>query len=302
MIGEKSELKTTVLGKACHLVVANASGKGQDHLDIALAELQRLELKFSSYQASSVVSQINQRAGSTTFTELDPESRSLFQYVDAVWSESRHLFDPTTRVLSDCYATGLQGQELLSQLGERLPLVGWSRLEFNEQGVRLPEPGMAIDLNTCIRPYALDRTRRLLSSHDVGSALISLDTDVVTLGKQPDGSNWLIGVRHPLGNRTTITRLKLNQKGYSIKGSFENTLMLGNEVFSRALSPIDGQPVPGLLSVAVVADNCLDACSAACIARLKTEQAAVKWLDGLGLKWMAINRQMQPLGPLAPAT
>lgn len=302
MIGEKSELRTKVLGKACHLVVANVSGDGQNHLDIALAELQRLESKFSSYQASSVVSQINQRAGSSTFTELDPESRSLFQYVEAVWSESLHLFDPTTRVLSDCYATGVQGQDLLSQLKARLPLVGWSKLEFNEQGVRLPEPGMVIDLNTCIRPYALDRTRRLLDSHAVSSALISLDSEVVTLGRQPDGSNWLIGVRHPLGKRTTITRLKLNQMGYSTKGSFENTLKFGNEVFSKALSPIDGQPVPGLLSVAVVAESCLDACSAACIARLKTEAAAIKWLDGLGLKWIAINRQMQCLGPLAPTT
>jgi thiamine biosynthesis lipoprotein ApbE len=146
VIGEKSELRTKVLGKACHLVVANVSGDGQNHLDIALAELQRL------------------------------------------------------------------------------------------------------------------------------------------------------------GNRTTITRLKLNQMGYSIKGSFENTLKFGNEVFSKALSPIDGQPVPGLLSVAVVAESCLDACSAACIARLKTEAAAIKWLDGLGLKWIAINRQMQCLGPLAPTT
>jgi thiamine biosynthesis lipoprotein len=75
---------------------------------------------------------------------------------------------------------------------------------------------------------------------------------------------------------------------------------MAGEQFGRALSPVDAQPLPGLLSVAVIAENCLTACSAANIARFKTEQAALRWLDKLGLPWMAIDRQLNCHGPLAP--
>jgi len=76
--------------------------------------------------------------------------------------------------------------------------------------------------------------------------------------------------------------------------------MLGGERFGRALSPIDGRPVPGLLCVAIVARTSLEACTAAHIARLKTESLALKWLNSIGLQWLAITRELECLGPLAP--
>ena len=109
-----------------------------------------------------------------------------------------------------------------------------------------------------------------------------------------------MGFRHPKGPRTAIARLKLNNKGFAMRGNFEHRIQLGAENFGRALSPVDGQPLPGLLSVAVVADNCLTACSAASIARLKTEQAGIAWLDKLGLPWLAIDRELNCIGPLSP--
>ncbi len=41
---------------------------------------------------------------------------------------------------------------------------------------------------------------------------------LAAIGRQFDGANWLIGVRHPHGSRTAITRLKLNGKGFSSAG------------------------------------------------------------------------------------
>jgi len=98
-----------------------------------------------------------------------------------------------------------------------------------------------------------------------------MDQEVASIGKEPDGANWLVGVRVPKGSRAAIVRIKLNHKGFAIRGDFEQTVKQDGEHFGRALSPVDGQPIPGLLSVAVIAENCLTACSAASVARLKTE-------------------------------
>ena len=300
MIGAKSELRDTVLGRPCHIVVDDSDGQGGELVSSGFAELQRLTGKFSSSHPDSIISKLNDSAGSTEFVALDAEAKSLFQYVAAVWEQSRHMFDPSSRILSDCYRGKSSADGIDNLLSNRLGLVGWAKLEIREEGARLPERGMSIDLNSCIRPYALDRTCKLLKAQGATNALVDLDTDIATVGRQPDGANWLVGIRHPHGNRTAITRIKLNDKGYAIRGDFENPLMFGGERFGRALSPIDGRPVPGPLCVAIVASTALEACTAANIARLKTESAALKWLNSIGLQWLAITRELECLGPLAP--
>jgi thiamine biosynthesis lipoprotein len=183
-----------------------------------------------------------------------------------------------------------------------LKLVGWSGLEVTSEGARLKRKGMIIDLNACVRPYVADSVKKMLVREGASNALIEVGKDVASIGKQPDGANWLIGARVPRGSGATITRLKLNHRGYALRGDFERCVTIDMERFGRALSPVDGQPIPGLLSVGVIADDCLTACSAATVAWLKTEQTAMSWLDSLGFPWVAVDRQLQCHGPLAPAT
>ena len=297
----KIEKRLHVFGTSCHLLFASSTADGQQMLELAESELGRLEAKFATLLSGSVIENINQSAGTGAFTPLDAESRSLFTYITALWDQSRHLFDPTTCVLQDCYnAQGkLRATDL--QLQGMLKLVGWPALEITPDGARLPVKGMRINLDSCVRPYAIDSVRKLLRKEGVSHALIEMDQDAASIGKQADGANWLVGLRHPSGVRTAIRRLKLNNSGFAIRGNFEQRVMIGDEYFGRALSPVDAQPIPGLLSVAVIAENCLTACSAASIARLKTEQAGLQWLEKLGLPWLAIDRRLHIHGPLAPA-
>ncbi len=300
MTTEKSELRLSAFGNSCHIIVDNRTGSGSEYLSLASQEIERLESKFSAYHPDSIISRINQGAGTGSSTPLDAESRSLFKYVNALWDESKHLFDPTTRLLQNCYAENGRLLATESQLNGMLKLVGWSSLRVDSNGACLSKKGMLIDLEGCIRPYAVDSVRKLLIKEGVDHALIEMDNDIASIGKQPDGANWMIGVRVPRGGGGGITRLKLNHRGFALRGNFERSVIVDKERYGRALSPIDGQPIPGLLSVGVIADDCLTACGAATVARLKTEQAAMDWLDGLGLQWIAIDRKMKCQGPLAP--
>ncbi|QFU76748.1 hypothetical protein EY643_14395 [Halioglobus maricola] len=294
----KSRLQT--FGRSCSLVITG-SGDNEDELVAAAeSELRRIESKFCSYQQSSLVSQINQAAGTGAFVELDAEARGLFDFASRLWGQSNHVFDPTTRLLQNCYSEGGELIATESQLQQLLLIIGWSKLEVTDQGARLAHTGMLIDLNSIVCAYAVDAVRKLLTKKGVTSALIELDQDVATIGKAADGANWLVGVRHPQGARTAIARIKVNNAGFTRRGDFEKRIAFKGENFGRGLSPVDGHPVPGLLSVMVVAENCLAACGAASIARLKTEKAAMQWLDAIGMKWLAIDRDLNCHGPLAP--
>lgn len=297
----KFEKRLHVFGSACHLVASGSDMNNTDPLELAEGEFTRLEAKFASFRPDSVIASINAAAGTGKPTPLDAEARSLFSYVNALWGQSNHVFDPSIRVLLGCYSPEGKLIATPEQLQATLKLVGWSGLEIGSRGALLSQEGMAINLDSCIRPYAVDSVRKILIKAGVTNALIDLDQDVASIGRQPDGANWLVGARHPKGQRTAFTRFKLNDRGYSLRGNFEHRMTIENECYGRALSPVDGQPLPGLLSVAVIADNCLTACSAANIARLKTEKAALLWLEKLGLPWMAVDRQLVCHGPLAPA-
>jgi thiamine biosynthesis lipoprotein len=71
-----------------------------------------------------------------------------------------------------------------------------------------------------------------------------------------------------------------------------------NERFGRALSPIDGHPIPGLLCLGVMADTALEACCAANVAQVKTEKQALNWLGKLDQPWFAIDRNLDCHGLL----
>lgn len=298
-IVEIIERRLHVFGRPCHLIIQDSNGLGAELASQCHDELVRLETKFSSYVPQSIISQINQAAGTGHFVSLDAESHSLFQYVTALCEQSKHVFDPTTHILKDCYSsvgTLLASNERMQEL---LALVGWRKLQLTPEGAQLPHAGMWLDLNHCIQPHALDSLRKILLQHGTTNAYMELHRDVVTIGKQPDGANWLVGVRVPKGSRAAIVRLKLNNRGFAMRGDFEHTSIRHNETFGRALSPVDGQPIPGLLSVSVIADNCLTACSAATVARFKTEAMGLRWLENLGLPWLAVDRRLNCHGPLA---
>lgn len=298
---DRSETRLHAFGRACHLIIDDSDGRSNELLALCQTELTRLEHKFSSYNPDSITSQINQMAGTGQRVPIDTETRSLFAFVNALWEESKHIFDPTTRVLQDPYHSDGAMHASQDHLAEMLKLVGWQNFEITAEGAHMATKGALIDLNSCVRPYALDSIRKRLLAQNVSNAYIEIDRDVTTIGKQPDGANWLVGLRIPKYTHAAIVRLKVNNMGFAVRGDFEHTVAQNDELFGRALSPVDGQPIPGLLSVAVVAQNCITACSAANIARLKTEATGIKWLEKLGLPWLAVDRQRNCLGPLAPA-
>ena len=64
----------------------------------------------------------------------------------------------------------------------------------------------------------------------------------------------------------------------------------------HVLNPSTGWPVRGYLSVSVTAAQCLVAGSVATVALLKPEPEARRWLENLGLPWLAVDRQLEPHG------
>ena len=80
----------------------DAERAAEKTLDKAIELLADLESRYSRYQPTSLISNINNCAGSGRFTELDTETKALFDLAGQLWKESEGLFDITSRPLAAC--------------------------------------------------------------------------------------------------------------------------------------------------------------------------------------------------------
>jgi thiamine biosynthesis lipoprotein len=245
------------------------------------------------------VSTINRRAGSGDFTHLDPESETLLEIADQLWRSSGGLFDITSGVLRKAWRFDAANTPVdLSQLEALKKKVGWDKVKRTGEGVYLPVKGMEIDLGGLAKEYAADCAVRLLRDHGVTSALIELAGDVATIGSQPSGRPWRVGIRAPQGG-DPVGGIALSNAAAATSGNYARTLQFEGRTYGHLLNPLTGWPVEGPTSVTVIGENCLSAGAVTTIACLQSPKGAMAWLSEAGLPWLMIGQDAGYSGPLA---
>jgi thiamine biosynthesis lipoprotein len=247
----------------------------------AIEEVLRIEDKYSRYRADSIVSRINAAAGGEP-VPLDPETRSLLAYAAACFRESGGLFDATSGVLRRAWRFDAARVPDAGDLADVVRLIGWDRVEWDDNRIRLPMPGMELDFGGFGKEYAADRAALKLREAGIASGLVNLAGDVAVMGPQPDGTPWRVGIRHPRKPDTLIATLPVYSGGLATSGDYERYVEVDGVRHCHVLDPRTGQSAHGFQSVTVHAPSCLVAGSATTIAMLKGREAGLAWLRTLG--------------------
>jgi len=291
-----------VMGGPATLVITPPIGRSATGVSLASkvqSHLETLERRYSRYLTDSLVSTINRRAGSGDFTHLDPESETLLEIADQLWRSSGGLFDITSGVLRKAWRFDAANTPVdLSQLEALKKKVGWDKVKRTGEGVYLPVKGMEIDLGGLAKEYAADCAVRLLRDHGVTSALIELAGDVATIGSQPSGRPWRVGIRAPQGG-DPVGGIALSNAAAATSGNYARTLQFEGRTYGHLLNPLTGWPVEGPTSVTVIGENCLSAGAVTTIACLQSPKGAMAWLSEAGLPWLMIGQDAGYSGPLA---
>ncbi|HUL96859.1 MAG TPA: FAD:protein FMN transferase [Usitatibacter sp.] len=253
----------------------------------AIAEVARIEAKYSRYRADSVVSRINAAAGAAP-VEIDEETHALLAYADACWRQSGGLFDATSGVLRRAWDFNGRRVPTQAELAPLLELVGWDRVELTPSSVRLPRAGMELDFGGFGKEYAVDRAALVLREHGMQSALVNLAGDLAAVGPQPGGAPWRVGIRHPRREGELIATLDLSSGAIATSGDYERFMEVDGVRHCHILDPRTGRSARGWQSVTVHAASCLVAGSATTVAMLKGEREGIAWLDDLALPYLCI--------------
>lgn len=257
--------------------------------DAGIAEVRRIEAKYSRYRDDSVTAAINRAAGGEP-VRVDDETAALLTFGGRLHEESGGLFDLTSGVLRrawDFKAARLPEPHAVEAL---LPLVGWSQVEWDGQALRLPRAGMEIDFGGIGKEYAADRAAARIAELGVRHGLVNLGGDVRIVGPQPDGSAWTIGVQDPRGEAgVAIAALPVTAGAMATSGDYERYFERDGRRYCHLLDPRTGWPVAHWRSVSVLAPLCALAGACATIAMLQPVDAGLAFLERQGVRFLAIG-------------
>ena len=297
---EAVEHHFTAMGGPCHLRLECESDMAELYIDAAKADVQRLEERYSRYRSDSLTSRINAAAGQDPIP-IDAETAGLLHYADTLWRESGGLFDLTSGILRKVWDFRSGRVPEPTEIDALLPLVGWDKVEWTKESLRLPQEGMELDFGGLVKEYACDSAANRLKKMGLSHGLVDLAGDIVAIGRRADGRPWPIGIRHPQDENRAIAQIQLSNEALASSGDYERCMIVDGERLSHILNPETGRPVGGLVAVSVVADQCLVAGSSTTVAMLKPQAEGLEWLHSLGLPWLAIDREMRCHGSIANA-
>ena len=257
--------------------------------EAAIADVARIEAKYSRYRDDSVTTRINRAAGRERVA-IDAETAALLRYADQCFRLSEGRFDITSGVLRRVWDFRAKPARVPSAdaLAAARASIGWSDIEWDDHGVRLPREGMEIDFGGIGKEYAADRAATICSARGIAHALVNLGGDVRTIGGQPDGSPWLVGIRDPRAPYRAVALLEVDDGAVATSGDYERYFDLDGRRYCHILDPRSGMPVTHWQSVSVVAPLCVVAGSCATIAMLFEERAPA-FLDAQSFDYLAID-------------
>ncbi len=267
--------------------------------EAVVADVRRIEAKYSRYRDDSITTRINRTAGGDAVA-IDAETAALLRYADQCHRISGGRFDLTSGVLRRAWDFRRSPPRVpdAATLAAVTALIGWDRVEWDGDSVRLPDAEMEIDFGGIGKEYAADRAATVAMEQGIEHGLVNLGGDVRVTGPQPHGEPWRVGIRHPRHEGAAIATVLLESGAVATSGDYERFFEIEGQRYSHILDPRTGHPVAHWQSVSVVAPLCVVAGSFATIAML-LEREGEAFLREQGLRYIAVDSGGVVHGPTA---
>lgn len=284
----RSEYRRTagaVWGTAYHITY----NSDRDLDDSVVAEMRRVELSLSAFDAESTVSRINR--GETDST--DRMFAEVFELSRQISSLSGGAFDPTVAPLVNLWGFGYRdnGGQMpdSAAVARALKGVGIARCSIAGGRVIKADSTTEFDFSAIAKGYGVDRVADVLRRNGCKDFMVEIGGEVVTAGVNPHGEIWRIAVDAPLNSNpgdSTIQVLSLSNAAVATSGNYRNYIDISpDSVIGHTIDPRTGYPaVRSTLSATVIAPTCAlaDALATACmVTDSRTAVAMADSLDGV---------------------
>ncbi|HRO62847.1 FAD:protein FMN transferase [Thermomonas sp.] len=245
-----------LMGTKVDLVVDGVDSASAQHvMNLAFAQMQRLESMMSRYREDSVVRRIGNAAGKHPVA-VPTEVMAVLQTAQRVYRDSGGAYDPTIGALLGWrFEPDQQAVPAASELANELRSVGGRHLHLDKKAgtAFLARPGMALDLGGIAKLPILSAGLQVLRSEGVTNALINGGGDVLAMGRLT-GRPWRVGVRDPRSPARLLGAIAIDSYGVvASSGDYERGFMHNGRLLHHVLDPKTGWPTTGVHGVTLFA-------------------------------------------------
>lgn len=240
-------------------VVGSDAERAEQQIELAIAEIGRIEHLISSWDEASQTAEINRQAGIQA-VKVDKELLDLIQRARQISELTQGAFDITFGSIDkkiwhfDGTMTELPDSSLAR---EAVRLIDYRNVVIDEaaQTVFLKELGMRIGFGAIGKGYAAEKAKALLQANGIESGIVNAGGDLTAWGTQPDGAPWTIGIANPDSKLDAFSFLEISNAAVVTSGNYEKFVEIGGKRYSHIIDPRTGYPVSGLKSVTVIGPN-----------------------------------------------
>jgi thiamine biosynthesis lipoprotein len=255
---ERSRTVTLMGSRFDITLVDKDSVSCEQNIDLAIAEISRIEYLISDWKESTLVSEINRNAGIkpvvVTAELFDLTSQALF-----FSTITAGAFDISFAAMDKIWRFDGTMKEMPSaeQVKKSIALVNYRDIVLDsiQQSIFLKNKGMKISFGSIGKAYAADKARELLEKKGVKSGIIGAAGDVTTWGLNKEGKPWKIGITNPFDDENFIAIVALQRQAIVTSGSYEKFVEFGGVRYSHIINPSTGYPSKGLISVTIMGPN-----------------------------------------------
>ncbi|MCK0158531.1 FAD:protein FMN transferase [Cellulophaga sp. F20128] len=237
-------------------IVAQQEATANLYIDLAIAEVQRIEKLISSWDSSSETSQVNNNAG----IQAVPISKELYGLIERSIQLSKvtdGAFDISYAAMDVIWKFNIAMDYVPTDeaILRSVENVGYKNIVLNKeaQTVFLPQKGMKIAFGGIGKGYAADKVKALLQEKGVVGGIINAAGDLTTWGTQVSGKKWMVGITNPLDKEKIFSWLPIVESSVATSGNYEKYILFKGDKYSHIIDPRTGWPSKGVKSVSVFA-------------------------------------------------
>lgn len=234
-----------------------------DLSDQIMAELKKVDGSLSAFNDTSVITRINRNI------DVVPDTHfiEVFNKALQVSKETEGAFDITIAPLINAWGFGFKSGIPVDEhtIDSLKQITGYRKVAFKNGKIVKADERIMLSTSAIAKGYGADVVARFLDGKGIRNYMVEVGGEVVVKGKNPQRSNWRIGISKPVEDALGINDelfavLEITNLGMATSGNYRNFYYKEGKRYAHSIDPRTGYPVEhSILSATVLAADCMTA-------------------------------------------